>query len=44
MLFERNYHFVKDTDLSTEIIGNIELEKSLEEYKNDNPDIPVYKG
>lgn len=43
-IFERNYHFVKGTDLSTEMIGNIELEKSLEEYIKVNPDTQFTRG
>ncbi|KOS68933.1 hypothetical protein AEA09_10500 [Lysinibacillus contaminans] len=44
LLFERNYHFVKDTDLSIEIIRNIELEKSLKEYIKENPNTHFTKG
>ncbi|MFJ7738358.1 hypothetical protein ACIQ2D_18745 [Lysinibacillus sp. NPDC097287] len=43
-IFERNYHFVKSTDLRTEIIGNMELEKSLEEYIKGKPDTQFTKG
>jgi len=38
LLFEGNYHFVKDTDLSTEVVGNIEPEESLKEYIKDKLD------
>ena len=43
LLFEGNYHFVKDTDLSTEVVGNIELKKSLAEYIKDIPDSQITK-
>ena len=38
LLIEGNYYFVKDTDLSTEVVGNIELEESLKEYIKDKLD------
>ncbi|MEH7062013.1 hypothetical protein V7052_26475 [Bacillus wiedmannii] len=44
LIFEKNYHFVKNTNLSKEVIDDIALYASLEEYQSNNKNIQFSKG